>query len=142
MAQPRDRRIWVCYVAVALSFGTAAIHAWVMPEHFREWWGYGTFFLIAALAQGIYGVALLKFARRWLFPVGIAGNVAIIVVYVATRTAGIPFFGPHAGEVEPVKGIDMASKLVELTLFFALAALWLMAPAGPARRPSGLSTGP
>lgn len=131
MQRSRDRRSWVYHVAVALSFGAAALHAWVMPEHFREWWGYGTFFLVAALAQGLYGIGLLKLTSRWLFPVGIAGNLAIIVLYVVTRIAGIPPLGPHAGEVELVGGIDMVSKLAEIVLVFALVALWRMSPARP-----------
>jgi hypothetical protein len=32
--------------AAALSLLAAAIHLWVMPEQFEEWWGYGAFFLV------------------------------------------------------------------------------------------------
>ena len=27
------------YVAAALSLVAALAHLWVMPEHFKEWWG-------------------------------------------------------------------------------------------------------
>ena len=37
------------YSAVALWLVAALIHLWVTPEHFREWWGYGTFMLAAFL---------------------------------------------------------------------------------------------
>jgi len=57
------RTIWwsdtTLYVAAALSLLAAIIHLWVMPEHFEEWWGYGTFFLVVALAQGLYALFLL-----------------------------------------------------------------------------------
>ena len=137
MQQPRETRLWICYVAVAMSLGAAAVHIWVVPEHFREWWGYGTFFLVAALAQGLYGIALLKLAGRWLYPIGIAGNLAIIVLYVVTRTDGIPLLGPHAGEVEQLSAIGMASKLVEIILVFALIALWRTTAARPTGKPTG-----
>jgi hypothetical protein len=39
------------YAAASLSLAAALIHLWVMPEHFEEWWGYGTFFLATAAAQ-------------------------------------------------------------------------------------------
>jgi hypothetical protein len=44
-------RTRVFLYAAALSLIAALTHAWAMPEHFEEWWGYGTFFLIAAAAQ-------------------------------------------------------------------------------------------
>jgi len=58
------RTIWwsdrTLHVAAALSLLAAIIHLWVMPEHFEEWWGYGTFFLVVALAQGLYALCLLR----------------------------------------------------------------------------------
>jgi hypothetical protein len=39
----------VLYAAVALSLLAALIHLRVIPEHFEEWWGYGTFFLVCAI---------------------------------------------------------------------------------------------
>ena len=44
----------------ALSLLAALIHLRVMPEHFEEWWGYGTFFLVYAVAQGLYVPILLR----------------------------------------------------------------------------------
>ena len=41
----------VLYAAAALSLLAALIHLWVTPEHLEEWWGYGAFFLVTALAQ-------------------------------------------------------------------------------------------
>lgn len=53
-------RAWILYLAGALSLVAALAHLWVTPEHFEEWWGYGVFFLVAALVQGLYGAALLR----------------------------------------------------------------------------------
>jgi hypothetical protein len=44
----------------ALSLLTAIIHLLVMPAHFEEWWGYGTFFLVCTVAQGLYVPILLR----------------------------------------------------------------------------------
>ncbi len=113
----------ILYLAAMLSLAAALIHAWVVPEHFEEWWGYGTFFLVVALAQGLYSLGLVRWPGQELFVLGIAGNLAIIVLYIVTRTAGIPLFGPHAGEVEEIGGIDLVSVIVELVLVIALVVL-------------------
>jgi len=55
--------------------------------------------------------------------VGIIGNLTIIAIWVVTRTVGIPVFGPHAGEVEDIGAIDIASKLVEVLLVILLGVL-------------------
>jgi hypothetical protein len=117
------RASMLLYAAATLSLVAALIHAWVMPEHFREWWGYGIFFLVVALAQWIYALALLRWPARLTFLIGIIGHLAIISLYVVTRTAGIPLFGPHAGEVEDIGVVDLTSKLAEFALVISLVAL-------------------
>jgi hypothetical protein len=115
----------ILYAAVAFSLLAALIHLWVIPEHFEEWWGYGVFFLISAVAQGAYSAALLRWPRRPLLLLGIGGNVSIIVLYLLTRTVGIPFFGPHAGEVEGVGVADLCATTSELALVVALLGVLL-----------------
>ena len=110
-------------VAAALSIVAGYIHLVVAPEHFKEWWGYGIFFLTVAIAQAVYGVALLLRPRRSLLAVGFIGNLLLIVLWVWTRTVGVPLIGPGAGEREAVASIDMVSKAVELALVLSLAAL-------------------
>lgn len=111
------------WLASAFSFLAALIHLSETPHHFEDWWGYGAFFLTVAGAQGAYSAALLHRASRSLFLFGIAGNLALIFLYVITRTAGVPFFGPHAGEVEAVGAIDLACKLAEVALIIVLLTL-------------------
>ena len=115
----------ILYVAAALSLFAALIHLWVMPEHFEEWWGYGTFFLVAAMAQGLYGLALLRWSWQPLLLLGIGGNLAVIALYSITRTVGIPFFGPHVGEVEGVGVADLFATTSELALVGALLGVVL-----------------
>ncbi len=111
----------ILYSTAALSLLAALIHLWVTPKYFEEWWGYGAFFLAAAIAQGAYSAALLRWSRQWLLLLlGIGGNLAIVVLYLLTRTVGIPFFGPEAGEVEEVGVIDLCVTVSELALVVAL----------------------
>jgi manganese oxidase len=119
------KRTRVFLYAAALSLIAALTHAWAMPEHFEEWWGYGTFFLIAAAAQACYGLALLRWPGRSLLLLGVVGNLSIVSLWAVTRTAGIPFFGPHAGEVERVGVVDLSATVVELALITVLLAALL-----------------
>ena len=117
------------YLAAVLSVAAAMAHLWAMPEHFEEWWGYGVFFLAVALVQVLYGAALLRWPGRQLLMLGVGLNLAVLGLYIVTRTIGVPFFGPHAGEVEGVGILDLSAMVVEVALVIALAALlWSRQP--------------
>lgn len=113
----------VLYAAAALSLLAALIHLWVTPEHFEEWWGYGAFFLVAALAQALYAPLVVVWPTRIALLLGIGGNLTIVVLYLLTRTVGIPLFGPGAGEVEGVSFIDLCATTSEVGIAVALGAL-------------------
>ncbi len=113
----------VSYTAAALSLVAGLLHVWAMPRHYAEWWGYGAFFLVVALAQVLLSDGLLYRPCRRLFLMGIVGNLAVITVYFATRTVGIPLFGPHAGDVEEIGVVDLAATIVESALVIGLVAL-------------------
>lgn len=111
------------YVASGLSLAAALAHLWATPTHFLDWWGYGTFFLAAALCQGVFVALLLRWSGAYpLLVAGIAGNLALVLAFVLTRTNGVPF-GPHAGEVEAAGTLDVAATAAELGAVFALTAL-------------------
>ena len=115
----------VLYAAAALSLAAALTHLWVTPEHFGEWWGYGAFFLVAASVQGLYVPLLLRWTTRAVLLAGITGNLAIVLLYLLTRTVGIPFFGPEAGEVEGVGFVDVCATASEVGIAAALGAVML-----------------
>lgn len=128
--------------AGTLSFLAGGIHGLVAPAHFAQWWGYGLFFVFAAAAQVLFGLALWTNAinpkdtgpnhekvKRAVLAAGVIGNLLVIGLYVVTRTVGIPYFGPEAGEVEPITPLDVASKALESFLVAILAFLWAR-PAG------------
>ena len=88
--------------------GAAAIHFAVVFEHFAEYTLYGVFFLVLSWAQLIWPVVLVwRPSRLWLW-LGIAGNAIVLVVYVASRTAGLPF-GPDLHNAESVGALDVVS---------------------------------
>lgn len=123
----RSKR-WL-YVAAALSLVAGLIHLVVAPEHFEAWSGYGLFFVAATVAQLMYALLLIAWKpTRSLLLAGIIGNSLIIGLYLVTRTLGIPFFGPHAGEVESIGAVDTISKIVELGLIACLVVMWRMQP--------------
>src|SRR3954447_2862691 len=129
--------------AAGAALGAAAIHAYVAPEHLREWWLYGGFFI---------GVTAVQLALAWLVlrrPTvavllgGIWGTVALIGIYVASRTTGLPLAPAHnhghvlvAGDftngvphlpgvtnVEAVGAVDLSALAVELLLITILVGL-------------------
>lgn len=126
--------------AAGLSLAAAVMHGLVAPEHLAEWWGYGAFFIAATIAQGGYAILLAlqpwrydpsgelladhgSRAARLIYVAGIAGNAAIIILYLVTRTVGIPFFGPEAGQVEELTPLSVVSKLLEIALIYVLVQL-------------------
>jgi hypothetical protein len=121
---------WWLYSAAILSVVAGLIHLVVAPEHFEEWLGYGLFFAVATVAQLMYALLLVAWKpTRNLLLAGIIGNSLIIGLYLVTRTLGIPFFGPHAGDVEPIGMLDTISKIVELALIVCLVVMWRVRPA-------------
>lgn len=134
--------------AGGLSVAAGLGHGLVAPEHLREWWGYGLFFALAAVGQVFFGAVLLAAPWRYdgtggltpersgperaLCLLGIVANTAVIVLYVVTRTVGVPFLGPAAGEVEPVGAGGVVTTVFEAALVGVLVALWRAPATGEA----------
>ena len=134
-ATPATARPYILGGLASLSVGAAAIHFAVIFEHFAEYALYGAFFLVISWAQMIWAaVVLWRPSRLWLW-LGMTGNALVFVVYVASRTAGLPV-GPDVGSPEPLGGLDVVSATLELALIIGCAAL-LLRPSladGPVRR--------
>lgn len=133
--------------AAVLSALAGIIHLGAGPEHLAEWWAYGVFFFGAAAAQAAYALVLwtrgIEGWGGWLavrtkvYAGGIVMTLAIIALWVVSRTVGVPV-GPQRFEPEGIGWPDAASKLVEAALVAVLAWLWARArrsaqgPAGQA----------
>lgn len=111
------------YAVASLSVLAATIHLWVVPEHFTEWWGYGAFFVVSASAQGLLALGLLRRPTRPILLLGVGVNLAIVILWLVTRTTGVPLLGPHAGEVEGVGVLDLVCTLAEVGIVAGLGAL-------------------
>src|SRR5487761_14819 len=129
------RRMEKLVGACVIVSGSA--HGLVTQEHFQEWWGYGVFFLVTAICLIGFGLALITDAidprytpgdvqrlRRLMYAIGAVGNVSILVLYVLTRTVGIPL-GPGWGSVESVGAIDVLAKTAEILAVAGLVVLLL-----------------
>jgi hypothetical protein len=120
--EPATLRPYLLGGLAAFSVGAAAIHFAVVFEHFVEYTLYGVFFLVISWAQVIWPVVLFwRPSRLWLW-LGIAGNAIVLVVYVASRTVGLPF-GPDLHNAESVGALDVVSCVLEFGLIVGCAAL-------------------
>ena len=126
-----EKFVGVCVIVSGSS------HGLVTQDHFREWWGYGVFFLVTAICLIGFGLALITDAidprympgdvhrlRRLMYGVGAVGNVSILGLYLLTRTVGIPL-GPGSGSVESVGVIDIVAKTAEVLAVAGLVVLLL-----------------
>jgi hypothetical protein len=104
--------------AAAAAAGAALVHFAVAPEHFREWWGFGTFFVLCGEIQ--LGWAFL--ARRRPGPLvlsaGLAGSLFLVALWLLSRTAGLPF-GPDPGVPEAAGTADLVAVSLELATALA-----------------------
>lgn len=113
---------------LVLAVSTAAaggVHAFVAPEHFREYALFGWFFVATSVAQFVAWVMLLRRPRRWLVQGLLVGNAAVVVLWAQTRFVGLPL-GPDAGSREGIGVLDLIATSAEIVAF--LAASYLLLP--------------
>jgi hypothetical protein len=136
---------WVGAGAAAIA---AAVHLSVTPEHLREWWLYGGFFVTVTVAQALLALLVLRGPGVWVVLVGIWGTVWLIAVYILSRTVGLPITPPagaavHGGHsavagvitgvpvlpgslppgVEPFARVDLVALGAELLLLVVLVGM-------------------
>jgi hypothetical protein len=99
-------------VAVA-SAAAAAIHFAVIDQHFAEYALFGLFFVVVALAQLGWVIAVVSDPTRTTYVVGALGNAFIAVTWIISRTIGLPL-GPEAGAPEPVGIADTVTTAFEV----------------------------
>ncbi len=114
----------------SLTIETGLLHLIACSDHFREWWGYGVFFLIVALCQIVGGSALLVKSGRGLYLTGITGTAVILIVWGISRTVGV-HIGPEGVAPEPIGLLDGACTLLEATVVCLLLRLLRRPPSAP-----------
>ena len=132
------QRSFAVDAAIALSSAAALAHAASTSSHYSWWALSGGLFAFLAVAQG-------ALAYRWYrkpmsdaaLRVAVWGTVAIVGLYVVSRTVGIPFapeIAGHGGAARPGRSIvpgankyvgafDLLTLVVELLLVMVLTGL-------------------
>jgi hypothetical protein len=105
-------------VACAVSAG---VHAGLVPEHLHESTAAGGGFIVATLLLAGLCVALtVRPVKHMAFAVAALTFAGLLVSYALAVTSGIPVLMPQP---EPIDGLALATKAVELVGLFAALAL-------------------
>lgn len=118
---------WIAYprthpgrsTLAVLSIGAAAIHFAASPDHFGEWVPYGVAFAVLAWFQVLWAATYLVGRPRPLATAAIVVNAGAIIVWIWSRTIGLPI-GPTPGSTEPVGFADALSSGLEALLVLGL----------------------
>jgi nitrogen fixation protein FixH len=111
------------YIGLAgMSLAAAGIHFAVMGEHFKEYAAFGIFFSVVAWFQALWAVGIAVRPTRALLIAGLAANAVVVVVWVVSRTAGLPI-GPERGTAETVGAIDVLATVLEALIVVGCAML-------------------
>jgi hypothetical protein len=107
-------------IAVVSSAAAAGVHAAVGPVHFRELFVFGLFFAGASLAQIGWSLAVAIRPSRTLLLAALIGNGAILLLWLFTRTIGLPGL---MAEPETVGVWDLSAGAWELAVVVAVARI-------------------
>ncbi len=116
-------------LAAVASLVAGAGHLIVVAQNPTDWWEYVAFFLVSGAAQVACAALLVLRPAPWVLVSGIAGNVALLGMYLYTRTWGIPV-GPAVGHQDKAGVLDMSVALSEVAIVVFLCG----ALAGRTRR--------
>jgi Kef-type K+ transport system membrane component KefB len=94
----------------------------VSIEHFEEYFLFGLFFAVLGPLQILWGVAAYRWPRRDVLAVGAAASLAVVALWIASRTVGLPI-GPEPGQPEAVGVVDVLSSADEVALALLVVAL-------------------
>jgi hypothetical protein len=109
-------------IAVVSSAAAAGVHAAVGPAHFRELLVFGLFFAGAALAQVGWSLAMAIRPSHTLLVAGVAGNCMVLLLWLVTRTIGLPGLLP---EPESIGLLDLSCGAWELVVVLAAGRIAL-----------------
>lgn len=125
-------------IIVALCAGEAGgVHLLEAREHGAWWWAAGVFFVAIGLIQVGLAAALLWRRRAWLVHAMLWANAGTAVLYVVSRTVGlpgspgIPLHGATLrpgtpllpGGIEPVVGAELAVLVAEVVAVLVCATM-------------------
>lgn len=116
------------FLLAGLLAGAGVIHLVMVPSHIGESWVEGIAFAVVGWAQIAAGVVLLlgRGSRR-LYTAVILGSLAVVGLWIWSRTVGLPF-GAHAGVVESIGLVDQICAALEMGAVLVAGAI-LFVPA-------------
>jgi hypothetical protein len=117
---PRGRAVVEHQLVIVACTVSAGIHAALTPEHLGEGAGPGLGFLASAVLLAGLAVALTRSASQLALIPATAALAGLIGAYGLALTTGVPLLHPEA---EPVEGLAIATKTVELVGLVAAAHL-------------------
>jgi hypothetical protein len=129
-ARPARRLDDALFAACGLAWAAGLIHVRAAIDHIDEYVLYAIFFEALALGQLLWGAALYRAPKRGLLYAGAVVSVLVALLWVASRTSGLPI-GPHPWRPEPVGALDVIATSDEVAL--ALLAALHLRPATPRR---------
>lgn len=97
------------------SIAAGVIHFAVAPEHLKEDWVFGVFFILAAGLQIAWAIPVVFGPPAVAYVAGVLGNGALVGIWAVSRTIGLPI-GPEPWISEPVRAPDVAATLLESLL--------------------------
>src|SRR3954447_19200197 len=89
-----DAALVARWVAAGAATIAAAVHLYITPEHLREWWLYGGFFVALNFRQLLLAVLLRRGPGARVVLLAIWGTVDLIAISVISRTVGLPITPP------------------------------------------------
>ncbi|HVN50333.1 MAG TPA: hypothetical protein VMT43_02815 [Acidimicrobiales bacterium] len=127
----------LAYAAGALSFGAAGIHFSIIGAHFAEYWAFGVFFVLLSWFQVCWGLGILvRRSTRWMWLLGGGVNLAVVGIYVLSRTKGLPI-GPEHWSPESAQFSDVLCTCFEAGIAVLAAVALRPAWSGrPVARPA------
>jgi len=132
------RRTVAVDLAIVCSSAAALAHLVAAPSHYTWWPVAGVFFVALGIGQLGCAMALLRGVRHERFLLaGIWGTVAVVLLYVVSRTVGLPMSPPvpfHGGRWVPGRSVvpngdkyvgplDIFTLVAELLLVVLLAGM-------------------
>jgi hypothetical protein len=124
-------------VAALASVAAAAIHGAVGPEHFREDLRLGLFFVALCAVQLLLAGRLVRRPSQPVVLIALLVNAGTVVLWIATRTVGLPF---KLAAVESVGTLDTVASAAELTIV-ACCLAWLQRHVQRRRAAGSLTVG-
>jgi hypothetical protein len=107
--------------AAVLAIAAGLIHAVAAVGH-ADYWLFALFFAALAAAQCAWGALAYRGADRRMLALGAWASAAIVLLWLVTRTVGLPF-GPEGGGPEKIGVLDVLATVDELALVALVAGV-------------------